>query len=117
MMLDEITPGSKWYPSQAQLEMRYTKKGLRIPKPFLVTHLLERNLIVDPNWSRKKDDKTPEEAHAREATREEMLKYVIFHVHRRSFQETSRALGQSYFVRFEENEEFCQNQVHILRHS
>lgn len=116
-MLDEIAPGSKWYPSQAQLEMRYTKKGLRIPKPFLVTHLLERNLIVDPNWSRKKDDKTPEEAHAREATREEMLKYVIFHVYRRSFQETSRALGQSYFVRFEENEEFCQNQVHILRHS
>ncbi|THY37119.1 hypothetical protein D6C99_09911 [Aureobasidium pullulans] len=39
---------------------------------------------------------------------------VIFHVHRRAFHEASRALGQSYFVQFEENTQFCQDQVHIL---
>jgi hypothetical protein len=80
MMLDEIAPGSRWYPSQAQLESRYTKKGLQIPRPFLVTHLLERNLVLNPDWPRKRDDETPKEAQAREATREEMLednlKYV-----------------------------------------
>ncbi|THW85869.1 hypothetical protein D6D17_09146 [Aureobasidium pullulans] len=50
------------------------------------------------------------------AVRESMAnKYVvIFHVHRRSFHESSRALGQSYFVQFEKHAEHCESHVHIL---
>ncbi|THV91127.1 hypothetical protein D6D27_05451 [Aureobasidium pullulans] len=66
-MSTEIVETSKWYPTPEQLDERYTSKGLKIPKPFLVTDLLMRNRVQNPGMPPgPHEDDTEETVQARE---------------------------------------------------
>ena len=65
-MSTEIVEDSMWYPSDEQLQERYTSKGYKILEPFLVTDLLIRRQIINntlpcrrPNASKQSGLRAP----------------------------------------------------------
>ncbi|THX68146.1 hypothetical protein D6D04_10663 [Aureobasidium pullulans] len=77
-MSTEIVENSKWYPTPEQLDERYTSKGLKIPKPFLVTDLLMRNWVQNPSMPPDPHgDDTEEIVQAREKWHEDNPAWVF----------------------------------------